>query len=93
MFTASPNATGLSGLLAQLLQWWWLEGWGWGGGGVEGWSGGTRILGTTSAAFLDPPSLCVPVHLFLDAQMFGILQHPGVLGTGTCVGLLAFFWL
>lgn len=69
------------------------RGGGWGGGGVEGWSGGTRILGTTSAAFLDPPSLCVPVHLFLDAQMFGILQHPGVLGTGTCVGLLAFFWL
>lgn len=76
VFTASPNATGLSGLPAQLLQWWW----------GRGWSGGARILGTTSAAFLDPPPLCVPVHPSLDAQMFRILQHPGVLGKGTFVG-------
>ena len=62
-------------------------------GGWGGWSGGARILGTTSAAFLDPPPLCVPVPPSLHAQMFGNLQHPGVLGKGTFVGLLAFFWL
>ena len=54
---------------------------------------GARTLGTTSAAFLDPPPLCVPVHPSVDVQMLGILQHPGVLGKGTFtqgVGLLTF---
>lgn len=69
VFTASPNAAGLSGLPAQLLQWWW-----W----ARGWSGGARILGTTSAgSFPGPTLLSCPSP---PMQMHKCLGYSSILG-------------